>query len=48
MEEFLNKFKKHLEMMEHEFEMQLMSSHQMNSMLATYESSLIESYGDGK
>lgn len=34
--------------MEGEFEHAVTSSQQMNGMLATYESTLLESYGDGR
>lgn len=32
--------------MEQDFDVQIVSSSQMNGMLSTYESSLVESYGD--
>ena len=45
---FLNDFKTHIDHMEGEFEHAVTSSQQMNGMLATYESTLLESYGDGR
>jgi len=34
--------------MEHDFEYAVVSSQQMNGMLATYEATLIESYGQDR
>jgi DNA anti-recombination protein RmuC len=45
---FLEQFKKHIDQMETDFEHAVFSSQQMNGMLATYEGTLIESYGDGR
>ena len=46
MYEFLEQFKKHIDQMEQEFEYAVVSSSQMNGMLATYEATVIESYGE--
>ena len=45
---FLESFKTHIDQMEGDFEHAVTSSQQMNGMLATYESTLLESYGDGR
>ena len=42
---FLEQFKRHIDQMELEFEHAVVSSQQMNGMLATYEATLLESYG---
>ena len=47
MEEFLNRFKRHIDLMEQEFDQTLHDSRNMNNMLVTYEESLISNYGDG-
>jgi len=41
---FLEAFKKHIDQMELEFEHAVVSSQQMNGMLANYEATLLEHY----
>ena len=43
---FLEQFKKHIDQMELEFEHAVVSSQQMNGMLATYEATILETYGN--
>ena len=47
MEEFLIRFKHHIDLMELEYDQTLHDSKNMNNMLITYEESLISNYGDG-
>jgi len=43
---YLEQFKRHIDQMEQEFEHAVVSSQQMNKMLAVYEGTLIVSYGN--